>query len=260
MRGMKKNVYKCILILCVIVSSICGFQIWNMYVEEQIRLADLNKTKKNVIKEEKKGAKFDINWEALQAMNPDIVGWVYVPFCDISRPVVHSQNNDFYLNHNFEGGYDECGTIFLDSADAPDFSSENSILYGHTIADPIYMPTTEGGQMFTGLRNYKVEAFFDAHPYFYLMTPTQNYKIQVAAFLQSTNDILFYNVEFETARQSIVSDMMGRATYYNPNIDTGIGDFITLSTCDLDYGINTNRRLILTGIKTEISGPIEYEG
>lgn len=246
---MKKNFYKIMLSICVVATSICGFQIWTMAVQDQIRAEALDKSKKKVIKEEKSGNEFLVDWAALQSTNPEIVGWIYVPFCSISYPVVQSSNNEFYLNHSFEGGYDEFGTIFLDSAADRNFHCDNSILYGHS---------SFVGKMFSGIANYRDQTFFQEHPYFYLLTPDGNYKINIVAFLETTYNIEFYNVQFGDSRDLIVNDMLSRAKYTN-DIDTSSGEFVSLSTCNLDFGLNSDQRFLLTGIKEEID-TVEYEG
>ena len=40
--------------------------------------------------------------------------------------------------------------------------------------------------------------------------------------------------------------MMASAQYAN-EVDTSNGSFITLSTCDLDYGFDSDQRLVLMG-------------
>lgn len=246
---MLKNIYKLILSICIATASICGYQLWTMVVDDAIRQAELAKTRKKVIKEEKSGNEFNVDWDALKAQNPELVGWIYVPFCGISHPVVQSANNEFYLNHGFEGGYDEYGTVFLDSAASGDFSSENSILYGHSSFD---------GKMFSGLSNYRDSTFFTDHPYFYILTPTQNYKVDIVAFLETTYYNDFYNIVFGDNRTSMVENMIAQARYTNPSVDTSQGNFISLSTCNLDAGLNSEYRFLLTGIAQPIDS-VEYE-
>ena len=50
--------------------------------------------------------------------------------------------------------------------------------------------------------------------------------------------------------------MKTNALYYN-DVDTTDKSLVTLSTCDLDYGFNSDRRLILTGVLNQITDPIK---
>ena len=76
-----------------------------------------------------------INFDELKATNPDTVAWLRVPNTTINYPVVQTTNNATYLSKTFTGGYSLSGTIFLDKGNVADFSSVNSILYGHNRVD-----------------------------------------------------------------------------------------------------------------------------
>ena len=72
-----------------------------------------------------------IDFAALLATNPDTVAWIEIPGTNINYPVVQTTNNETYLSRTFDGGTSISGTIFLDAANAADFTNVNSILYGH---------------------------------------------------------------------------------------------------------------------------------
>ncbi|MFR3092630.1 MAG: class B sortase, partial [Eggerthella lenta] len=77
-----------------------------------------------------------VDWDALRAINPDIVAWVYMPGTIINYPVAHKDgDSEYYLHHNFslgEGSFGaEFGSIMLSGENAGDFSDEVNILYGH---------------------------------------------------------------------------------------------------------------------------------
>ena len=76
-----------------------------------------------------------INFDELKATNSDTVAWLRVPNTTINYPVVQTTDNATYLSKTFTGGYSLSGTIFLDKGNAADFSSVNSILYGHNRVD-----------------------------------------------------------------------------------------------------------------------------
>ncbi len=72
-----------------------------------------------------------IDFAALLSTNPDTVAWIEIPGTNINYPVVQTTNNETYLSRTFDGGTSISGTIFLDAANAADFTNINSILYGH---------------------------------------------------------------------------------------------------------------------------------
>jgi sortase B len=115
-----------------------------------------------------------INWDALRAINPDIVGWVMIPGTVINYPIVQAADNDFYLTHLFDRTPSDAGAIFLDSESASTINGENNIVYGHNLLD---------GSMFASLKNYQGREFFDAHRTILLATPEQRLRLRVDAVL-----------------------------------------------------------------------------
>ena len=99
--------------------------------------------------------------------NSDTAGWINVPGTFINNAVVQCDNNDYYLNHNFDGGYSEAGWIFADYRGVVnDFSNkqcDNIILYG---------PNQANGTMFGTLQYYKVTHQNTSRFDFYLEHPT----------------------------------------------------------------------------------------
>lgn len=103
----------------------------------------------------------DPDWAALQSVSPDVVGWLTIPGV-LSYPLVQGADNDYYLNHTWDGQASAVGAVFLDARNSPDWSDANTILYGHRMGD---------GSMFHPLLDYKDPAFFSAHPHLYVAAP-----------------------------------------------------------------------------------------
>ena len=170
-----------------------------------------------------------------------------MPGCNISCPVVQGDDNSYYLTHTTKNEYNERGAIFLDYQANPSFTDNNSIIYGHSV---------EGGGMFTDLKNYSDQTFFSEHPVFYLLTPNANYECQIMAYAKSNDGSVYYTTSFGGYRNDVINQMKTNALYYN-DVDTTDKSLVTLSTCDLDYGFNSDRRLILTGVLNQITDPIK---
>jgi sortase B len=115
-----------------------------------------------------------VNWDALKAINPDIVGWVMIPGTRINYPIVQADDNDYYLNHLFDKTPSDAGAIFLDSENDPAITGWNNIIYGHNLID---------GSMFASLKSYREQAFLDEHRTVLLATPEKNYRLEVVAAL-----------------------------------------------------------------------------
>lgn len=74
-----------------------------------------------------------VDFAALRAVNPDIVGWIHGAQLGIDEPVVQAVDNARYLSTGFDGGEDARGTVFLDCACADGFWGQNVVLYGHRL-------------------------------------------------------------------------------------------------------------------------------
>ena len=60
-------------------------------------------------------ASFTVDWDALRAINPDVVGWIYVPGTTVNFPIVHGTDDEHYLKTDFYGqtSWVSFGSIFL---------------------------------------------------------------------------------------------------------------------------------------------------
>lgn len=53
-----------------------------------------------------------IDFEALEKINPDIIGWLYIPQIEVDLPILQGQDNKVYLTKSFDGGYSPLGSVF----------------------------------------------------------------------------------------------------------------------------------------------------
>jgi len=72
-----------------------------------------------------------VDFAALQAINPDIVGWLTIDGTNIDYPIARHSDNDYYLHHLFTGEWNSSGCLFMDCRNEPDFSDRHTIIYGH---------------------------------------------------------------------------------------------------------------------------------
>lgn len=112
----------------------------------------------------------EVDFDNLKEINEEIVAWFVNEGTTINYPVAHTDNNDFYLEHMYDKKGNGSGCIFLDCDDEPDFSTRNNILYGHNM---------KNGTMFNSLMGYKSQEYYQEHPTMLLMTPKQNYVVEI---------------------------------------------------------------------------------
>lgn len=178
-----------------------------------------------------------VDFEALREINPDIVGWIYIEGTEINYPVVQGEDNSYYLKHLFTGEWNSSGCVFLDSRNRKDFSDMNNVIYGHHM---------KNGSMFSGLDSYKKQEFFDEHPTVLILTPDQNYKVEIfAGYVASVEDnawqLGFTAIDFEDWLLTI----SGRSCFVSEIVPAVTDCIVTLSTCSYEFN---NARFVLHGI------------
>ncbi len=178
---------------------------------------------------------FYIDWDALRAINPDVVGWIYVPGTVINYPVAHVDGDDeYYLHHNFSRSSSgqfgaEYGCIQLSGVNNADFSDRVNVIYGHNMAN---------GSMFAALSFFYDSSRFNAHRTFYLFTPTGYYKLRSFAVnhvLGSDTSIVIPNfvddAEFEAYVQARLDNSIVRADQPVATAES-VSKVFAFSTCD----------------------------
>ena len=53
----------------------------------------------------------EIDFAALKKINPDIVGWLYLPQIGVDGPILTGETDETYLARDFEGNASELGSI-----------------------------------------------------------------------------------------------------------------------------------------------------
>ena len=188
----------------------------------------------------------DINFASLYALNNDLVGWIYVPGCDISYPIVQGEDNDFYLTHTFLGTASSCGAIFMDSGDHASFSDFNTFVYGHNMQD---------GSMFGALHEYwQDETLAEREPYFYVYLRNSTvHKYRICSFYRDAGDSQSYlRVSTPEEKQAYVQMILQKSVLpETTSNETGAfiagaeDTYVTLSTCQGRIG--SGQRFLIHG-------------
>lgn len=77
--------------------------------------------------------KTEVDFDALKAINEDIMAWIKCEALGLDYPVVQGSDNEHYLSHTFLGTEHIAGCIFMDCLNRADFTDDNTILYGHNM-------------------------------------------------------------------------------------------------------------------------------
>lgn len=173
---------------------------------------------------------YDIQYEkvfsTLQEINKDTVGWLTVNNTRIDYPVVQAKDNDYYLRRDYYQNKNRHGWIFMDYRNNPDELNENTIIYGHNLAN----------QTMFGTLRYALNSYWykkSANQIITFNTPNENMKFQIFSIytIPTTNDYLDITFPTTDAYQAYIDLVKGRSIY-DFNIEVTTDDkILTLSTC-----------------------------
>lgn len=182
-------------------------------------------------------------FKKLYSDNEDIIGWISINNTQLDYPVMQSDDNEFYLNHNFDKKFDRKGVPFLDTRCDYQKPGKNLIIYGHNQKD---------GSRFGSLLLYKDEDYYKSNKIIRFDTLYEEAEYEIVSVFISkiyerTEDAFkYYNYtdmnsydEFEEFSRNIKE-----MSLYNTNIELSYEDeYITLSTCE--YSVEDGRFVIV---------------
>lgn len=141
----RRKVIKILLvIICLVCLGVLGYRAYDLHVghgsnEQALDLAkipELAPTEPNET-DDTAGAVDDsdpisrtlaeMDLSALQQVNPDVIGWIYIPNTVVSYPMLIGVDNQEYLRHTWQKEYSTMGSIFLECNSRPDLSDFNTI-------------------------------------------------------------------------------------------------------------------------------------
>ena len=172
-------------------------------------------------------------YEEFLSENPDLVGWLTIQGTKVDYPVVQkTEDNDYYLNHSFDGSEDSAGTIYVDYRSDIVNPTTNTMVYGHNM---------KNGTMFGSLKNYLQEDFFKEYRYIQFNTIYEHRLYQVVSVglsevaYQDENSYRYYNfIQANNMEewQEFVDNVNSLAIYQSDVTLEPSDEILTLSTCN----------------------------
>lgn len=187
----------------------------------------------------------EIDFPAWQSLNPDVQAWIHNESIRVDHPILKSPDNEYYLTRDLDLSYKEMGSIFFDFRNKSDFSDPNTIIYGHNF---------DNGLMFSNLVWYKSQQFYEQNPFYYLYTPEQVYRVDIAAgIVVRETDVTYLVVDFSSDAEF---NSLIRTIEENSVIESEIrlspsDRLVTLYTCTNDW---LGQRFVVIGKITPL-GP-----
>lgn len=173
----------------------------------------------------------------LQAINPDVLGWLTIDDTHIDYPVVIGETDMEYVNKDVYGDFALSGSIFMDSDNARDLSDAYTLVYGHHM---------DNGAMFGDVVEFVNTDYFESHPSGTLYLPDATYTIEIFACVQvDAFDSMIYDPLAQDGDVSELLNYVDEIAVQSRYIGVQPTDkVIGLSTC---AEAETNGRVVIFG-------------
>jgi sortase B len=233
---------KIVFLVCfmAILLGVGGYAVYQLYLSnsaysqgdqayQQIEQQVISENVSSTTKDKKQSSVFipnrKVDFDVLKAINSDSIGWLYCPDTVIDYPVMSADDYTYYLSHLPDGTENFNGSLFLDYNCASDFSDELSVIYGHSM---------KNGKMFGTLTGYKNQSYFEQHPYMYLYTEKQNYRIALVYGAVVSADEWINNGYAQNA-DKLLKYAKSHTTFESTEKCDSNQRFIVMSTCSYEY-------------------------
>lgn len=211
----------------------------NAYLSLRSEVAEMPNKTIEVIDEDAElpGKTGSLDFTILTEANPEIVAWIKGEGTNIDYPVLHTDNNDYYLTHLYTGEYNSSGSIFMDYRNTEIGEDKNSVIYGHHM---------KNGTMFNKLVNYKDPSFFEKNPTMELYTPGGDYVVELISGTVEDGNNQFVRFDFSGDEDFLryVEGFRTRSTFKSDVKLSPDDKIISLCTCSYE---RDNARYMLVG-------------
>ena len=186
-----------------------------------------------------------IDHSALMEINPDYIGWIYIPALDLSYPVVQETFADQYLYTTFEGVPNYAGCLFMDDVSDRDFNGFYDFIFGHNM---------NNGSMFGALRQLHAkgkEYLWREEPDFYIYRADKIMRYYIYAYYITENGSPAYDeIYSQEAYDQLVEYTIENSYLEKPNMELfeNYPEILTLSTCSGRSG--GSQRFVVHAVKT----------
>jgi sortase B len=164
----------------------------------------------------------------LLEINNDVIGWIKIPGTKIDYPVVKTDNNDFYLEHDINQKKSKAGTIFMDFRNQGDGTDKHTILYGHHMRD---------GSMFTELMKFKQKEFIGENMTILFDTLYEEITFEIFSVYVTGTDFYYIETSFSSDGEYLdFLKIIQEKSMFERDLTLKAEDqILTLSTCTYEF-------------------------
>lgn len=182
----------------------------------------------------------DIDLVPVKKVNGDAIGWIRIPDTQLSYPLMQGDDNEYYLDHAWNGEATSVGSIFLEHQCSADLTDFNTIIYGHRMLN---------GSMFASLKYYNQLSYWEEHPYVYIKDEERTHRYAVFAAYEAPVQSYTYALSVEKAevRQKVIDFALEQSVIDTGIVPTAADRIVTLSTCT---GNGYDSRWVVQAVET----------
>ena len=230
-RKIKKSILNILLVIFVIIFIYSSTKTFSLIHNHNTNNKEVKKIQEKVItnkdkiqkqedvKEAEKEPPLILNFDELENINSDTVGWIEIRNTNINYPIVQAKDNEYYLNHSFYKKKNGDGWIFLNSNNSSNFNDLNTVIFGHD---------TRERNMFSDVKKLYDGLLGDYIPItIYTRKGTYHY-VTFSLFLVDENDNQYLK-NYLTADD--ITQALKNSKYDFKMVATPSDNILTLSTC-----------------------------
>ena len=250
---MKKIINISLVIIIIFCFSLAAYKYYDYYKDDKFnaKIQNLAPEIKEVVlsnNDASEGNSADIteednssskeNEELLREMNNDYKMWLQIENTDINYPVVQTSDNEYYLNHNFQGEDNISGTIFVDYQNDIE-KDKNIVIYGHNMKNKT---------MFNNLIQYKDQQFFENNNAINIVKDGKLFKYEVCSVyvdnVKNLNIALAFNSKEDFLNYA--TNEISKSLYSKDISISEEENLLTLVTCSYEY---TDARTVVVAVR-----------
>ena len=165
----KKFAILIMIVIFILIFLLCSYILVKNFLDFEEAKIETEKLIEEVIEisAKREEEKITVDWEKLELINKDIIGWIKISDTKIDYPILKDKDL-YYLNHTYDQKYNKNGSIFTNTINP--FEANETIIYGHN---------NQNGIMFSEIENFLNKEFFNNHQTFKIYTKSKTYDAKI---------------------------------------------------------------------------------
>lgn len=243
---MRKVLLNIVIIICLAVFAVCAYQLID-YFYGNMKADQAFDKQRDMVSDVVAYDDRLPEYKQMKEENDDFQGWLIVDGTNVNNPVVQRvEDQDYYLDHDFEGNYSVSGSIFLSSVADMYEPSDVITVFGHHMKD---------GTMFGSLKRFEDSEFLEKHDRIWMDSLEGRREFEVTNVMKirvnvdGQEDVFPYYQYSDFEDEEDFNKFVEQCNAHNI-YDTGktveYGDkFVLLSTCEYTYGDGSGRLVVM---------------